>query len=424
MLTQEENELLTRTGPGTPMGDLMRRYWHPVATAAEMQQRWTKRIRIMGEDLVLFRDRRGTLGLIAEACPHRRASLAYGIPQTDGLRCPYHGWKFDGTGACLDQPNEPEGSSFKDKITTAAYPVQNVAGLILAYLGPLPAPLPVRLDGFVAEPAIRMIGSAVVPCNWLQIMENSADPIHSEWLHGHFLEFVENEGRSYGFSRHHLKIAFDEVPYGIIKRRLKEGQSEDCSDWRVGHPLVFPNTLAVGSADKSWHTYEFQIRVPRDDVSTNHFWFTAFVPPDGVEVPKHLLDTVAVYDVPPGGDGTYDFILADHQDIMAWTTQGAVVDRGLEHLGSTDRGITMYRRMLLRELKKVQNGEDPMLVVRDPDRDAVLDLPLEHDKAHYSEGFEDLVRRRSWRFSPIAAELIALFRSVRKPDAGAVPSGR
>src|SRR5471030_2708357 len=126
MLTEHENETLTRVGAGTPMGDLLRRYWHVVAPLDEMDGRWTKRVRLFGEDLVLFKDRSGAFGLITEACPHRRASFAYGIPTSDGIRCPYHGWKFDARGACLEQPNEPEGSNFKDKVTTGAYPVEEL----------------------------------------------------------------------------------------------------------------------------------------------------------------------------------------------------------------------------------------------------------------------------------------------------------
>jgi 5,5'-dehydrodivanillate O-demethylase len=114
MLTAEENELLTRIGPGTKMGELMRRYWHPVAAAAELKAAWTKRVQLLGENLVLYRNRSGEFGLIEESCPHRRASLAYGIPTMTGIRCPYHGWQFDGTGACTDQPNEPEESRFKN----------------------------------------------------------------------------------------------------------------------------------------------------------------------------------------------------------------------------------------------------------------------------------------------------------------------
>jgi 5,5'-dehydrodivanillate O-demethylase oxygenase subunit len=407
MLTQEENELLTQTGPGTPMGDLLRRYWQPIAAAVEMEDRWTKRIRIMSEDLVLFKDRTGKLGLVAEACPHRRASLAYGIPTADGIRCPYHGWMFDGTGRCLEQPNEPEGSNFKDKVTTVGYPVQILAGLVFAYLGPLPAPLITKLDGYVADPAIRLIGKAVIPCNWLQIEENSADPIHSEWLHGHFAEFIaEQNGAKFANSGRHLKIAFDEKPYGIIKRRLKVGQSEDCSDWRVGHPLVWPNILAVGNADRAWRVYEFQIRVPEDDNRTTHFWFTALVPPEGADVPKHLMEHPYVFDVPVDLD---DLSTAEVQDVMAWTTQGAIADRTAEHLGSSDRGVTLLRRMLMRELKKIEAGEDPMLVNRDPAKDVPLDLPLETDKAHFTDGFAVLLSRRHWRYAGINDELLAIF---------------
>ena len=148
MLTAEQNELLTRVGPGTRMGTLMRRYWHPIAPLVDMEERWTKRIRLLGEDLVLFKDRTGGFGLIAEACPHRRASLAYGIPAIDGIRCPYHGWKFDTTGRCIEQPNKPDGSTFKDKTGTTAYPVGELGGMVWAYLGPLPAPRIPRLDGW------------------------------------------------------------------------------------------------------------------------------------------------------------------------------------------------------------------------------------------------------------------------------------
>src|ERR1700729_3960708 len=136
MITESDNRHLTTVAAGTPSGELLRRYWYPIATAGEMRDRWTKRVRLLGEDLVLFRDRSGKFGLIGEQCPHRRASLAYGIPTEDGIRCPYHGWKFDATGSCLEQPNEPAGSAFKDKVTTAGYPVQVFAGLIWGYMGP------------------------------------------------------------------------------------------------------------------------------------------------------------------------------------------------------------------------------------------------------------------------------------------------
>ena len=127
MLTAEQNEKLTLVGPGTPMGNLMRCYWHPVAATVELERNPVKAVKLLAESLVLFRDKRGHLGLLAEACAHRRASLVYGIPENEGLRCAYHGWLYNAEGRCLDQPGEPAGSTFKNQIKTTAYPVQELA---------------------------------------------------------------------------------------------------------------------------------------------------------------------------------------------------------------------------------------------------------------------------------------------------------
>ncbi len=411
MLTVEENELLTRIGPGTRMGDLMRRYWYPIAAAGEMDERWTKRVRLLGEDLVLFKDRAGRFGLIAEQCPHRRASLAYGIPTEQGIRCPYHGWMYDRNGQCIEQPNEPEGSSFKDKIKMAGYPVGELGGLLWAYLGPLPAPLIPRLDGFVAEGTIRLLGSAVINCNWLQIMENSVDTVHTEWLHGKLYEFVrEKDGVTVAISRHHQKIGWDEFEYGIVKRRVLVGGSEEDDDWKIGHPLLFPATLAIGNAGTNWHEYRFQLRVPMDDTHTMHYWYGAFVMPSGVTAPRHLLNKVFTYDVPvKDAQGNYLLDSIHAQDIMAWETQGPIADRTRESLGTPDRGITMFRKMLLRELKVIEDGADPKNVVRDPAENTVINLPLERTKTHRADGFENMFRRHQGRYSPIAEEIVALF---------------
>jgi 5,5'-dehydrodivanillate O-demethylase len=414
MLTPEESELLTRVGPGTPMGELLRRYWHPVAMSDQMRGRWTKRVRIMGEDLVLFKDRTGRFGLIAEACPHRRASFAYGIPTAKGIRCPYHGWMFDGTGRCLEQPNEPVGSSFKDKVTTSAYPVRELGGLVWAYLGPLPAPLLPRIDGFVVEPAVRTVSVTRIDCNWLQIMENSVDPVHTEWLHGKFFEFVrEKDNVKVAYSDHHAKIAFDEAEYGIVKRRLMVGQSEDEADWRIGHPLVFPNILVFGTADVDWRTYAMQIRVPVDDESTEHYWYNAYTFPEGTEIPDDLAGACPAYEIPSrGDDGEYLVRYVYAQDVLAWESQGRVMDREREHLASHDRGVTMYRNMLKREIKKALAGEDPMWVLRDPERNGCIEFPHELRKAVNAAGFEDLVMRNMVAQTPIARRLIEIYRSI------------
>ena len=418
MLSVEENQRLTEVGPGTPGGNLLRRYWHPVAGLAEMEERWTMRVRILGEDLVLFKNRTGVFGLIGEQCPHRRASMAYGIPTEDGIRCPYHGWKFDGAGRCLEQPNEPEGSTFKDKVSLPGYPVQELGGLLWAYLGPLPAPLIPLYDGFVAPGTIRHCGRAVLDCSWVQAMENSLDPIHTEWLHGKLYQFIREEAGhpvQVAIAKKHAKIAFDEFPWGIIKRRLLVGQSEESSDWKDGHPVVFPNMLAVGSGGGLWQQYVFQIRVPMDDEHTMHWWFHAYVPPAGAEVPQHLLDRVPIYEPPiKDAHGEYMLEFIHVQDIMAWETQGLRADRSRESLGTTDVGVIAFRKMLQRETDKVERGEDPICTIRDPKDHVRIDLPLEKNKAHFADGFESLLKRHMSSFSPIAPDLLRVFSVLSK----------
>ncbi len=421
MLTAQENERITRVGPGTPMGNLLRRYWHPVAAVAEMAERWTKRVRILGEDLVLFKNRTGTLGLIGEFCPHRRASLAYGIPTDDGIRCPYHGWMFDGAGRCLEQPNEPEGSSFKDKVTTAGYPIGELGGLLWAYLGPQPAPLLPRYDGLNAERAIRHVGQATIPCNWVQIMENSVDTVHTEWLHGKLYEFLRAEAGSpvtVAGAKRHKAIAFDEFPYGIIKQPDDGRPRRELRGLEDRSPeLVFPNMLCVGSGGGAYTQYTFQIRVPIDDTHTQHWWYHAFTPPAGADVAPHLLENVPVFDVPFLDErGEYLLHYTHAQDIMAWVTQGPIADRTIEALNSTDRGVTAYRNMLKREVDKVENGLDPIATVRDPAQNVRIELPLEHGKDMLSDGFERMFRRHMSSFSPIAEDIIAVI--TQRPKAG------
>jgi len=418
MLTAQENERLTRVGSGTPMGELLRRYWQPIAATSELDNNPVKEVKLLGESLVLYRDRSGQLGLIGDTCPHRRISLLYGIPETDGLRCPYHGWMFDQTGQCIEMPAEPADSTFPCRVKIAAYPVHELAGLIFAYLGPEPIPLLPRWDLFVWDNVLRDTGSAVIPCNWLQIMENSLDPVHVEWLHGRFSDYVlERQGRSdlkrqfyragqVGGNGAHQKIGFDAFDYGIIKRRVVTGGSEQAPEWRIGHPILFPNILRVGS--------NFQYRVPVDDEHTLHVWYTAYPQPPDIEVPNQ--ETILHYEVPLPFDerGRVDWSKLDNnsgQDIVAWVTQGAITDRSREKLGESDKGIIMYRRMLQQQLAIVERGGEPMNVFRDPAHNKRIDLPWEGQEDPWGFARKGLMRRtgQAGKYAPVLREMVAKF---------------
>ena len=384
MLSVQDNELLTQVGAGTPMGELMRRYWHPFAATTELDERPTKAVRLLGEDLVLYRDKSGTLGLIERACPHRRVDLSYGIPEEHGLRCMYHGWMMDETGQCIEQPFEetvhPDGR-FKEKVKIAGYPVQELGGMLWAYMGPTPAPLIPMWEPFTYENGYSDIGIAELPCNWLQCQENSHDPVHLEWLHGYWGVAQQREkavalGGEADLSpiipRNHKKIGFTEFEHGIIKRRVVEGTTEEDHDWKVGHPALFPNILFVGDGVKC----NFQYRTPVDDTTTLHITWFFYKAAPGTNLPKQ--EKVPHFIVPLyNQNGTLIPDLVNHQDFVAWITQGPNADRVLEKLGESDRGVIMLRKQLMDQMKIVEDGGDPMNVIRDPVKNASIELPLE-----------------------------------------------
>jgi 5,5'-dehydrodivanillate O-demethylase oxygenase subunit len=369
MLSKQANERLTRVGMGTPMGELLRRYWHPIATIPELTAEPVLAVTVLGENLALYRTETGDLGLVAQRCPHRGASLAYGIPESDGLRCAYHGWKFDRAGSCLEQPAEPEDSTFRERIKIPAYPVQEMGGLIWAYLGPEPAPLLPRFDLFVRDDLEREIGITRLPCNWLQIMENSLDPVHLEYLHSVYMNYVlKRQGKPPASqTKHHERIAFDIFEYGIIKRRLWVGDSEESDEWQVGHPILFPNILSVGEGGRA----QFQIRVPIDDTHTYHVWYRT--KPQAAGAQPQDPASIAVLDYAyKHEDGRLVVDTVSGQDMMVWVTQGPISDRTTERLGTTDKGVILYRSLLEEQMLKVERGEDPMAVVRDAARNTPM----------------------------------------------------
>jgi 5,5'-dehydrodivanillate O-demethylase len=371
------------------MGNLMRRYWFPVATLADLAAEPVLPVKLLGENLALYRSPSGEMGLVAERCPHRGASMVYGIPEDGGLRCPYHGWKFSDDGACLEQPAEPENSTFKHRVRIPAYPVKELGGLIWTYLGPAPVPELPRYDLFVREDLKREIGFTILPCNWLQAMENSLDPIHLEWLHLTYKNYVSRRlGKpETAKPRRHARIAFDSFELGIKKRRLWEGENEESDDWQIGHPILFPNILAVGAPPVS--IPQFQIRVPMDDTTTLHWWYYTRSrepgEPEQTEIP--------VYEIPHSDEnGRFMVETVSGQDMMVWITQGEISDRTTERLGWSDKGIILYRSMLMEQMERVARGEDPLGVIRDPAANyPMLEIPRERRVNHVSRAPGDVL---------------------------------
>jgi len=329
----------------------------------------------------------------------------------DGIRCPYHGWKFDARGNCLELPAEPPDTKLKERVRIDAYPVQELGGLIFAYLGPEPAPLLPRYDLLVWDDVLRDIGHAMLPCNWLQIMENSVDPYHTEWLHGRHLSYVKRRQGTDGprpYRKPHAKVGFDVFRHGIIKRRMLEGGSEQDDDWKIGHPLVFPTTLRVGEHGR----HRFQFRVPVDDTHTWHVWYSCykFEPPLSVPPQKEI----PLYEVPwrdESGNFIVDFV--DGGDIMVWITQGSIADRTQEILGSSDKGIALYRRILLEQIARVEKGEDPIGVMRDEVENQIIELPQERNKFGGGRKFLlQALENGHGRYSPLKDRIRAILESA------------
>jgi 5,5'-dehydrodivanillate O-demethylase len=384
MLSIEDNKLLTEIGPGTPMGELLRRYWQPVCALDELLQSpfRTKELTILGEELVAFCDRSGRPGLVARNCAHRRASLAYGIVEEDGLRCVYHGWKFDQDGRCVDQPFEdtthPE-DDYAAKCSITAYPVQVLAGLVWAYMGPQPAPLLPRWGPLVWDNCVRDIGIVELPCSWLQCQENTLDPVHTEWLHnyggGYYRQLLNGEEPALGHERQHVKIGFDEFEYGMIKRRLTVGMSEDAEPWSQGHPMLFPNILLSGNPYQN----QMQFRVPMDDTRTRHFTVHTFRAAEGTRAPEQDVVPARQFGVQDERGNFQHLDVFFSQDYLVWSTQGPIARRELEKLGESDRGVIMFRKMLLQQVERIQRGEEPTInLFRDAAQNQSIEVPIEH----------------------------------------------
>lgn len=368
MLSKKDNEYLTRVGPGTACGKLLRRYWHPVAAASELtDEKPTKRVKILGEELVLYRDGKGGYGLLEEHCSHRGASLYYGFVEDGCIRCAYHGWLYDKEGRCLEQPFE-SNPRFKERIHHTAYPVEKLAGLLFAYLGPPgKKPLLPRWDILVWDHGVRKLQiRGLLNCNWLQAEENTADFVHTLFLHGHMSKRRGLSDDVSFYMRPFSRYGFQPFPWGIIKTWEFEGEKAG-RGW--GNMLLFPNMLRQTDTLSTLHW-----RVPIDDYSTTIFHVGFQASPDGrrVEQPE---EPPVDYEKPwVEENGEYHLRNFSSQDGMAWETQGRLYDRSKEHLGQSDRGILMFRKMLRDQIRIVEKGGDPMALVWDAKDNVSIDL--------------------------------------------------
>ena len=372
MISQAMNDRLTRVGPGTPCGELMRRYWIPIAPLAQLDENPVRKVRVLGEDLVLYRTTEGSLGLIGDRCLHRLVDLQFGIPDAKGLRCPYHGWLFGETGECLERPMEGAPCApIRQKL--AGYPVRALGGLVFAWMGPLPAPDLPRWDLFVWPNAIRQIGVQVIDCNWLQCQENTGDPTHSAWAHGHMFGYVlDRAGKTPDrvddtfhtiHTRKKVGIGIKEIyaaqtQHGFrkgVKYSKELGADEDAT--KEHSTVIFPFITQTGKtgAPRS----EYQIRVPMDDTHTYHICYQVYAAPEGVLAPHQ--ETIPWY-TPPTHDAEgrpiLDYVLA--QDAIVWVAQGPIADRTKELLGRTDIPIIVLRRQLDEQIKRVEESLPPM----------------------------------------------------------------
>ena len=391
MLSQEKNELLTQVGPGTKMGDLLRRYWMPIAGVSEFQDKAVKPLKILGEDLVLYKDLSGIFGLVERQCPHRRADLAFGIVEKCGLRCSYHGWLFDQGGSCLEQPFEDianPSANLKEKVVLKSYPVEVKAGLVWAYMGPLPLPLVPNWEPFSWSNGFVQIVISEVPCNWLQCQENSIDPVHFEWMHNNWASRLKGSDAAY--SAPHKKLDFEEFEYGFVYRRLRGDADENDPLWAVGRVCLWPNAFFLGE--------HFEWRVPIDDIRTlSVTWAFTRVP---TESEPFVQNSIPAWRGPVHDKASGELITSHvmNQDFAAWVGQGQISDRTKENLGASDRGIVMLRRKFLDELDAIEDGADPKGLIRDPELNKCVHLPIAA-KSTFIEGMTraQLVDHPLWK---------------------------
>ncbi len=378
MLSASENQTLCRVGPGTPMGNLMRQYWLLVLTSDDLYPDGPpRRVRLLGENLVAFRTASGKVGLIDHACPHRGASLFFGRNEEEGIRCIYHGWKFDVTGACVEQSGEPKERNFKSKVAAKAYPCLERNGIIWTYMGPrkTPPPLPSVEANLQLEPP--RVDRTLRYCNWLQALEGDIDTAHSEYLHGpakiDVSTMTPGTGRYYNHQhrfRDKLKFVVKDTEYGVSYGAYRPAEP-GTTYWRIAHFLfpcfTMPPSRPIGSC------LTMTMWVPADD---EHLikWMLTF--PDRADrsrdyYPDYLPDTTDwLGRFRPVAAASNDYLIdrdnqksvgysgikgIPMQDTCVTESMEPIMDRTKEHLGVTDTMIIRTRRRLLEAIRTLED---------------------------------------------------------------------
>jgi phenylpropionate dioxygenase-like ring-hydroxylating dioxygenase large terminal subunit len=394
---------MTRIGAGTPAGRLLRNYWQPVALVDELQgSRPVKAVRLLGEDLVLFKEK-DRYGLLERHCPHRGADLAYGRLEDGGLRCSFHGWLFDTSGKCLQTPAEPAGSRLCEHIRQRAYPVAVKSGILFAYLGAGEPPAFPHFDCFVAPDEYTFAFKGYWDCNWLQALEVGIDPAHASWLHKYFED--EDPAKSYG-RQFRAAAADSDMPMSKVLRELDRPEIrvertaygmrlqtlrklDDAKTHLRVTNVLFPQAFVIPMSPEmtisQWH-------VPVDDYGC--YWYSIFTsfgaPVDKDTMRSQRLKTYPAPEYKPifGRSNGWGFDAEEQRkhtftgmgfdinihDQFACESQGRIQDRTKENLGTTDKGIVLYRRLLLDAIRRNQAGEKPPMVL-DPGAAAELTGP-------------------------------------------------
>ena len=391
MLKPEDNKLLTRVGPGTTMGELLRRFWLPALMEEEVRENdgAPVRLRLLGEDLMAFRDTEGRLGVLDAYCPHRRAHLYFGRNEECGIRCVYHGWKFDVTGQCLDMPSEPSETNFKDRVKTKSYSTAARGGIVWVYMGPdqfkpeLPDFEWARLSKSRCE-----ITKRSQQCNWAQAVEGGIDSSHISYLHRNLADLVPSKSgtghRSYTSRDRSPKFTIKETDYGLLIGASRNATKESFY-WRITQFLspfwtMIPPILGEEVNDSSQDTYAGHAFVPIDDENTWTWSFNCNPHRDFNEKEQALFHPRTGLWGPiddsyrPVWNKENDYGLdremqknvnytgikgIPNQDVAVQESMGPIADRSREMLGTSDKAIIAYRQLLIDMAKDLQNGQEP-----------------------------------------------------------------